>query len=673
VTSAEDAWIREKGVFSLIVVRAVHVESFLDGSSASHAVGNGATLTFATDADSLLDERGTLLLTSRIEGLPWFGPGEFPVLLASQDATAAAQSLGSAMAAAADRGRQLQLAIPFVLAVFALALDRSPVFHALALLGGARAVRAFSSMVLESPWGEGFVASWPLITTGLLGALNGAVAVSFVLFAMGLAGTPEAIARRVRRALPVLFGIFIVFAYSRPVAWIQGDILADGAGAGFAALLLVVALIRRLLALRSFSARGASLVLAPALAQAQTEAHAQGNSDPEAPGDEQIVDALVSAPIDNRSPASRRRAALERWSYLGSLLVGTLTFGLLAWASAEELLGSGAKALIDWRYALLYPGMLLLAIAKVGATGRIIRSLSGELIRKALLEGELAAAAAQMRAMQGTRKGEAAGVSWRAWQRQCVSVGGDFFDVRPIAFASNETLVFTLVADVTGHGIHAALVANTIGAAWGSWCNDVARERRERRDGEAAGEGDGGFSKRPCPATHEAKEALLRQAMQRIHLMLEAGRITGSATLIVAVLDARDGSFSVCNVGHPQPLAFGPAGHRMLTCPARVASHEVSSSAERLECRTYMLEGETVFLYSDGLFPEAFGVSLPAFMKNPRVFRADPKTRGDASVFWRRYRAVHRHYVRETPDDEDDITLVALRFTGQAKASRAAS
>lgn len=637
LTAGERRWIGREDAFTVILVRAVQAEATLLGRNPTRAFGNGSTLTFATDASTLEDPEGNLALSFLIDGLPWFGPGEFPVFLVSQEATATVQGLAATQATAADRGRQLQLAIPFVLAVLALVIDHSPLFRVLAFLAGIRATRAFASVLLETPMGESFIDAAPKASAALVGSLNGAMAVSFVLIALAFAGTPANIARRVRRVLPILFVAFIAHSLLVPSAWVHGDVLADGLGAGAASVVLAGALVRRMFA----STR--------------------------TPTDEDVsnADPLLTVSMETRGATSRRRAALRRLTHHWSLAIGATVFGLLSYASFGDMLESGPKALIDWRYALIYPGMLLLAFARVGASSRVIRTLSDDLVRKSLLEGELAAAAAQMRAMQGPRKGRAAGVSWRVWQRQCVSVGGDFYDVRPLSFQNDETLVFALLADVTGHGLNAALVANTIGVAWGHWCGDVTRERRRKGETEMPAD-----PRRACPKTTSEKEDLLRFAVKRILDLLDAGRVTGSATLLVAVLDPRDGSVSLCNVGHPQALAMGESGHRTLSCLSRLYGAKGPSAAEGnvpgFECRTYALRGETMFLYSDGLFPEAFGINLHSFLKYPRIRSTDPRGVHRPDVMWRRFREVQRHYTNHKPADEDDISLVALRFEVEA-------
>ncbi|MCA2960477.1 MAG: serine/threonine-protein phosphatase [Silvanigrellales bacterium] len=633
LSPAERTWVSAQGAFSIAALRNVHVETLLGKKTLGQgvrpvAIGNGATTFLTANKHTLENSNGNVVLTLTIEGLPWFGPGEFPFLLVSENATAAVQNLGFAQGASAALGRQLQLAIPFVIAVVALFLDHAAVFRPLAVLAGLRALRAFFGLVMETPWGEEIHASFPNLMQGLLGGLNGLMAAAFFLFALSMANTPQNVWKRLRWLLLALPAAFTVYGTLSPRAWLTGDTIADAFGAGGAGLILALATVR--------------------VARAQNHESAHENAS--------------SKPSSNLSISEMRRSRIERLAAVGSLATGAVVFLVLAAANAQDFLDStSAKAIIDWRYALFYPGLLLVAFSSVGASSKVIEIVSSDLVRKHLLEAELDTAKRQMLLMQGRKKGTEAGVTWRVWQRQCVSVGGDFFDVRKLTFEGGE-LVVAVVLDVTGHGIQAAMIARSLSDAWATWCADATQGRRQS-DGSNS-------SCRPFPATREERENLLAHAPARLLSHLSAARVPGSCTAVFALFDEKSSEVTLCNAGHPSPMFVGPTSHKTLTPSGFHPMINAGTVEAQWTPVTHVLTNEDLFLFSDGLFSEEVGVRAGSFAKRFRLPGASRTALHDPLTLWKLFRTTQRFYRAHHPADEDDITLVSFRFRSEKTTQR---
>ena len=253
--------------------------------------------------------------------------------------------------------------------------------------------------------------------------------------------------------------------------------------------------------------------------------------------------------------------------------------------------------------------------------------------------------------MQGSRKGSEAGVKWRVWQRQCVSVGGDFFDVRKLHFEDGD-LVVAVVLDVTGHGIQAAMIARSLSDAWATWCADATR---------AEGPGDLTASgRRHKPATREERENLLLRAPGRLLAHLSAAREPGSCTAIFALIDASSREVSICNAGHPSAMLVGSTSHQSLTPKGNNSTIGDSNLDAEWTPNIFVIEDETLFLFSDGLFSDLLGVRPAVVAKRFRLPGENRASPHDPKMLWKLFRLTQRFYSKTHPEDEDDITLVAL-------------
>jgi hypothetical protein len=629
LTPEERAFVEQEGIVSLIVPRNVHIETRLikplqDGGS---VVGMGSHVTLALSAQDVEEEQGVLRLEMKVKGLPWFGPSDFPIVLAKQESTAAYQALGASPGLTANLGRQLQIAIPMLLCLIALFFDHARVFRALAYLAAARAASVFLHVSSENPEYSPFLEriAQPLLH-GFDGLLVGLGLTSMVSFALAFTEREpkgKASARLLFLAYTGAALMFLLGGLLSDASWKRADLVADASAGFIVAAILAFDIVKR-----------------------------WGN-------------APVIASVNMTS--DHKRASLEAKLKQAAGIVTFVLFALLGLSNIEAMVTpiSSAKTLVDWRFALFYPGLLFVAFLRVGTSSRLIALQADELSRKRVLESELATAKRQMQLMQGPKKGFEAGISWRVWQRQCVSVGGDFFDVRRLSFSDGDYLV-AVVLDVTGHGIQAAMIARSLSDAWATWCADSTHERRRdahtgaHSDAHADVHTDGPL--RTGPRSKEEREAFLARAPQRLLSHLSAARVPGTCTAVFVLLDSRTNEVTVCNAGHPSPFCVTSTGHRLLSVSGAHPMINPDSPCQGWEPQTFTLSGETLFIYSDGLFCDSVGVRYASFMK---WFRLPGKARSspfEGSALWKLFRLTQRFYSEKHPKDEDDITLVALTF-----------
>jgi serine phosphatase RsbU (regulator of sigma subunit) len=142
-------------------------------------------------------------------------------------------------------------------------------------------------------------------------------------------------------------------------------------------------------------------------------------------------------------------------------------------------------------------------------------------------------------------------------------VGGDFYDVELV----DETTVFAIVADVSGHGVPAALVATMVKMG-------VVSQREHMRS----------------PA----------RVLANLNQML-CGQFDGAfVTAVCATIDASTGVLTYASAGHPAPL--------LVRADGRIEALEGSGllltflpSAEYADTEVTIASGDRLVLYSDGI------------------------------------------------------------------------
>ena len=190
--------------------------------------------------------------------------------------------------------------------------------------------------------------------------------------------------------------------------------------------------------------------------------------------------------------------------------------------------------------------------------------LHREAVEKERMEREIEIAASIQRTILPTTLPSVSGILLAAGNRPTRQVGGDFYDVHPLA----DGRVAFCVADVSGKGIPAALLVSTVHA-----CIHLLVE---------AGAND------------------LPGLVERVNRHLARFSSTRKfVTLFFAVYDPADGSLRYVNAGHNPGIVLKPAGVELL--PSGGVPIGMFETAKHVESRVDLAPGDLVVLYSDGI------------------------------------------------------------------------
>ncbi len=210
------------------------------------------------------------------------------------------------------------------------------------------------------------------------------------------------------------------------------------------------------------------------------------------------------------------------------------------------------------------------------------------------------------------------------------SVGGDFYDIARLG----ENRISFLVADVSGHGVAAALVASMAGVAFARLREDEAPGRTLTR----------------------LNSELYRYLGQQSHYI----------TAVYCVLNLDSGQLDFSIAGHPSPFLY------QRSSKALVELQQDSTFFLGIEphfdfptSQVQMADGDRLLLYSDGLTEVQrdsvfYGQDrFPAYIRESSGLDADGALRallGDVSAFARPQAL------------EDDITLIVADYSASASA-----
>jgi phosphoserine phosphatase RsbU/P len=224
------------------------------------------------------------------------------------------------------------------------------------------------------------------------------------------------------------------------------------------------------------------------------------------------------------------------------------------------------------------------------------------------------------------------------WLFQASSyVSGDCFDYFPVD--AHHTCFY--VADVSGHGVSAAMLAFSVQHQMRASEHKMAR-------GIAQSQGN----------LRLVVESVLAEFNRRLVQMRDTSLYV---TIAFGLLDQRSGMLALARAGHPAPLLVGMAGEGAIrlgvdSLPAGlVPDAEYEASLVRLE------EGSRIYLYSDGITEaenpqeESFGQNrLEQLLLTQRPYPLGT-VRAQLSDSLRQW--------RENPEAiEDDITFLAVGF-----------
>jgi serine phosphatase RsbU (regulator of sigma subunit) len=203
-------------------------------------------------------------------------------------------------------------------------------------------------------------------------------------------------------------------------------------------------------------------------------------------------------------------------------------------------------------------------------------------------------------------------------------VAGDLYDVIDLG----QSHVGILVADVSGHGIPAALVASMVKVAFSA---------------------QGGHADDPARVLGAVNRILCRH--------VDAGTFV---TAIYAVVDTDGRTITVANAGHP-PLLLGRSDNSVVESGEHGVLLGVLPDAGFVNARLELQHGDCMLLFTDGI-PET---QNPAgdFLDLERIKGWLASTDGHHAARFADGALGKLRRWRGSPAFEDDVTLVVARFT----------
>ncbi|MCP3959318.1 MAG: PP2C family protein-serine/threonine phosphatase [bacterium] len=260
---------------------------------------------------------------------------------------------------------------------------------------------------------------------------------------------------------------------------------------------------------------------------------------------------------------------LERLRAPGTrvLLAGFVIFGVLALAANLEGLG-----LVPWDLDLEPVGLLILVGCLGWAGARQIFANERQLLA---IENELETARSIQASILPHSMPEIAGLRVAARYLPASSVAGDFYDFLEV----DEHRLGVLVADVSGHGVPAALIASMVKVAISA------------------------------QSEHAAEPAVVLERMNRIFLGKLQRQFVTAAYLFV---DLERGTLTHASGGHPPPLLWRRATRTVEELPGRGPLLGRFAEARFENAAVSVEPGDRVVLFTDGVV-EARGVNDEQF------------------------------------------------------------
>ena len=250
-------------------------------------------------------------------------------------------------------------------------------------------------------------------------------------------------------------------------------------------------------------------------------------------------------------------------------------------------------------------------------------NLHREIVAREQLRGEVRLAAEIQRALQPVGRAEIPGLEIESLFEPCHEVGGDYWDVVPV----NDDRWWIVIADVSGKGVPAGLIASTIQA-----CLWASRARAESL----------------ATVVTDVNEILCRLTRRRKF-----------ATLVAAEWRLSEETLSWVSAGHPPLLVRRGGDVREFAATGRPVGLLPDQSYE-VESVTFA-PGDVVLLYTDGIL-EAGGsdASLEQFGLD-RIRACLVGEAGPREVIEGLAAALTAHIDGSAPGD--DVTLVCVRRT----------
>lgn len=209
--------------------------------------------------------------------------------------------------------------------------------------------------------------------------------------------------------------------------------------------------------------------------------------------------------------------------------------------------------------------------------------------------------------------------------RPAKEVGGDLYDF----FINEEKLYFT-VGDVSGKGVPASLFMAVTRSLFRSIATTIADPKR------------------------------IIESMN--HAIAETNEENMFVTMFVGVLDLPTGNLKFCNAGHNPPCIIAPNGDVTFMPLKQNLPIGIFVDFEYENQEMHINEGDTIFLYTDGLTEAENGAKeLYGDERMLDVLKGEQLT-DSVTLLKKVYDSVEEH-VQEAPQS-DDLTMLVVKYNG---------
>ena len=325
------------------------------------------------------------------------------------------------------------------------------------------------------------------------------------------------------------------------------------------------------------------------------------------------------------------------------LLIGGFLTAQVNYNDFYSYLESGSKNFTDPRHLILFPILVTILFIDMGTVVNTIKKVSSIVRAKALIDKDLELSSVLQKATMPEKKGVLPDFKWRIIYRPAAVIGGDWHDIREIYSADGNRYLAAIVADVTGHGISAALLTTAIASQWGIWCSDF---------------------KNMTPQSPEDFEQILGKAIENIHKGLIALRQNQGAS-VACLLIGTGGKCCYINAGHPGILMADSHLNYLSRPGQRPGSQNISAEWKGVYFTTQD-RPVTFVAYTDGLQPS--GTSHSQWIKSLKIkYEIDNqsiKSLIGENILRRRFE------FKTSKILEDDLTVLFIDFNQTKLAER---
>ncbi len=241
---------------------------------------------------------------------------------------------------------------------------------------------------------------------------------------------------------------------------------------------------------------------------------------------------------------------------------------------------------------------------------------------KEVYEAELALASKIQRQLLPEKMPDIKGYFFDALQEQCLSVGGDLYDVAQL----KDGKILFLMADVSGKGTSAALLASNILASFRILYNTDRFE--------------------------------MRNSVSMVSEQLRSHSRPGDfATLFVGILDPETGRFNYINAGHNSPILLRADG-KIESLKSTGIPIGILGKAVWDEMSIDLDRGDLLFIYTDGI-SEATNDKGEQYGEDRMIEFL--KSNQDAKSLSESLTGKINEFLGQSPEASDDITMIIIK------------